>query len=105
MTDSVIIKIVNLTDTERRIAYNYQMQMCRTGKINGVNSQISNILKQAGVDTSSITKDCTFTVDPYSYEITVDGVDEETKVLMQNALNVGNNGKKGKSFQKLLVTL
>lgn len=37
-----------------------------------VNSQISNILKQAGVDTSSITKDCTFTVDPYSYEITVD---------------------------------
>ena len=38
-------------------------------------------------------KDCTFTVDPYSYEITVDGVDEETKVLMQNALNVGNNGK------------
>ena len=93
MTDSVIIKIVNLTDTERRIAYNYQMQMCRTGKINGVNSQISNILKQAGVDTSSITKDCTFTVDPYSYEITVDGVDEETKVLMQNALNVGNNGK------------
>ena len=84
----------NLTDTERRIAYNYEMQMCRTGKINGVNyqdslfrgievdgdsvdsdkiqferalvnSQISNILKQAGVDTSSITKDCTFTVDPY----------------------------------------
>ena len=84
----------NLTDTERRIAYNYEMQMCRTGKFNGVNSQISNILKQAGVDTSSITKDCTFTVDPYSYEITVDGVDEETKVLMQNALNVGNNGKK-----------
>ena len=58
-----------------------------------VNSQISNILKQAGVDTSSITKDCTFTVDPYSYEITVDGVDEETKVLMQDALNVGDNGK------------
>ena len=112
----------NLTDTERRIAYNYEMQMWRTGKINGVNyqdslfrgievdgdsvdsdkiqferalvnSQISNILKQAGVDTSSITKDCTFTVDPYSYEITVDGVDEETKMRMQNALNVGDNGK------------
>ena len=73
----------NLTDTERRIAYNYEMQMCRTGKINGVNyqdslfrglevdgdsvdsdkiqferalvnSQISNILKQAGVDLSLI---------------------------------------------------
>ena len=56
-----------------------------------VNSQISNILNQAGVDTSSIKEECTFTVDPYSYEITVDGVDEETKVLMQNALNVGNN--------------
>ena len=89
----------------RRIAYNYEMQMCRTGKIDGVNYQdslfrgievdgdsvdsdkiqferalinlqISNLLKQAGVDTSSITKDYTFTVDPYSYEITVDGVDE-----------------------------
>ena len=58
-----------------------------------VNSQISNILKQAGVDTSSITEDCIFTVDPSSYEITVDGVDEEKKVLMQNALHVGNNGK------------
>ena len=97
----LIIIQINLTDTERRIAYNYEMQMCRTGKINGVNyqdslfrgievdgdsvdsdkiqferalvnSQISNILKQAGVDTYSITKDCTFTVDPYSYEITVD---------------------------------
>ena len=31
----------NLTDTERRIAYNYEMQMCRTGKINGVNYQDS----------------------------------------------------------------
>ena len=120
----------NLTDTERRIAYNYEMQMCRTGKINGVNyqdslfrgievdggsvdsdkiqferalvnSQISNILKQAGVDTSSITEDCTFTVAPYSYEITVDGVDEETKVLMQNALNVGNSsGKVPKEFKQ-----
>ena len=105
------------SDTERSIAYNYEMQMCRTGKINGVNyqdtlyrgievdgdsvasakiqfdrallnSQISNILKQAGVYTPSIKEDCIFTVDPYSYEITVDGVDEETKVLMQNALNV-----------------
>ena len=76
-----------MTDTERRIAYNYEMQMWRTGKINGVNyqdslfrgievdgdsvdsdkiqferalvnSQISNILKQAGVDTSSITNRC-----------------------------------------------
>lgn len=111
----------NLTDTERRIAYNYEMQMCRTGKINGVNFQdslfrgievdgdsvdsdkiqferalvnlqISNILKQAGVDTSSI-KDCTFSVNPYSYEITVDGVNDETKALMQAALNVGDNGK------------
>ena len=120
----------NLTDTERRIAYNYEMQMCRTGKINGVNyqdslfrgievdgdsvdsdkiqferalvnSQISNILKQAGVDTSSIKEECTFTVDPYSYEITVDGVDEETKVLMQNALNVGNSsGKVPKEFKQ-----
>ena len=58
-----------------------------------VNAKISNIIKQAGVDESAITQDCTFTVDPYSYEITVDGVDEETKLLMQDALNVGDNGK------------
>lgn len=111
----------NLTDTECRIAYNYEMQMCRTEKINGVNfqdslfrgievdgdsvdsdkiqferalvnTQISNILKQAGVDTSSI-KNCTYTVNPYSYEITEDGGNDETKALMQAALNVGDNGK------------
>ena len=72
----------NLTDTERRIAYNYEMQMCRTGKINGVNYQDSLF---RGIEVDG--------VDPYSYEITVDGVDEETKIRMQNALNVGDNGK------------
>ncbi|MFQ9572477.1 MAG: DUF4885 family protein [Roseburia hominis] len=59
-----------------------------------VNSQIKYFKTKFGVDTSSITKDCTFTVDPYSYEITVDGVDEETKIPgCKNALNVGDNGK------------
>ena len=79
----------NLTDTERKIAYNYEIQMWRTGKINGVNYQDSLF---RGIEVDG-TKDCTFTVDPYSYEITVDGVDEETKMRMQNALNVGDNGK------------
>ena len=31
----------NLTDTERRIAYNYEMQMYKDGKINGVSYQDS----------------------------------------------------------------
>lgn len=112
----------NLSDTERRIAYNYEMQMYRNGKINGVNyqdslfrgievdgdsvdndkiqferqlvnSQISNIFKQVGIDTSSISEPCTFSVNPYSYEITVDGIDEEKKVLMEKVLNVEDNGK------------
>jgi len=111
---------INLNDTERRVAYNYEMQMYRTGKINGVNyqdslfrgitvsgdvvdsnkiqferqlvsSQISNILKEAGINSN--LSDCTFSVNPYSYEISVDGVNEDTKALIESTLNMGNNGK------------
>ena len=113
---------MNLNDTERRIGYNYEMQMYKDGRINGVNfqdslfrgievdgdsvdndaiqfqrqlvnSQISNILKQAGIDVSSMKEECMFSVDPYSYEISVDVSDAETKARMENALNVGDNGK------------
>lgn len=112
----------NLTDTERRIAYNYEMQMYKRGKINGVsyqdslfrgieingdvvdndrimfqrqtvNRQISNILSGAGIDTAGIPDTCTFTVDPYSYYISVDGVDDSLKATMEQALNQGSNGK------------
>lgn len=113
----------NLSDTERRIAYNYEMQMYQTGKINGVNyqdslfrgievsgdvvdndklqferqlvnAQISNILQQVGVDLDTVSENCTFTVDPYTYEITVDGVEQNLRAVMESALNVGDNGKK-----------
>jgi hypothetical protein len=112
----------NLNDTERQIAYNYEMQMYRNGKINGVNyqdslfrgievngdvvdnnkiqferqvvnSQISNILQQSGINTSEIPESCEFTVDPYTYEISVDGVGQDLKTSMESALNVGENGK------------
>lgn len=112
----------NLSGTERQIAYNYEMQMYRTGKINGVsyqdslfrgieissdvtgldqikferqvvNTQISNILQQSGINTNEIPETCKFTVDPYTYEISVDGVGQDLKVAMENALNVGDNGK------------
>ena len=112
----------NLTETERRIAYNYEMQMYKDGKIIGVsyedslfrgieiygdvkdndrimfkrqtiNRQISNIMSGAGIDTAGIPDTCTFTVDPYSYYISVDGVDDSLKQSMEQALNQGNNGK------------
>lgn len=113
---------MNLTETERRIAYNYEMQMYKDGKIIGVsyedslfrgieiygdvvdndrimfqrqtiNRQISNILSGAGIDTSGIPDTCTFTVDPYSYYISVDGVGDSLKQPMEQALNQGSNGK------------
>ena len=112
----------NLSGTERQIAYNYEMQMYKTGKINGVsyqdslfreievssdvagldqikferqvvNTQISNILQPSGINTNEIPETCKFTVDPYTYEISVDGVGQDLKVAMENALNVGDNGK------------
>lgn len=112
----------NLTEAERRIAYNYEMQMYKDGKIIGVsyedslfrgieiygdvkdndrimfkrqtiNRQISNIMSGAGIDTAGIPDTCTFTVDPYSYYISVDGVDDSLKLTMEQALNQGSNGK------------
>lgn len=112
----------NLSDTERRIAYNYEMQMYENGKINGVNyqdslfrgieisgdvvdndkimfqrqvinRQISNVLEKAGIDEKQISDSCTFTVDPYSYWISVDGVDDSLKATMEQVLNQGENGK------------
>lgn len=112
----------DLNQTERQIAYNNEMQMYRTGKINGVsyqdslfrgievmgaavdrdriqferqviNSQISNILQQSGINTDTISENCTFTVDPYTYEISVNGVEDYMKAAMETAMNVGDNGK------------
>lgn len=87
----------NLTDTERRIAYNYEMQMCRTGKINGVNYQDS-LFRGIEVDGDSVDSDKiqferALVNSQISNILKQAGVDEETKIRMQNALNVGDNGK------------
>lgn len=111
----------DLTDREREIAYRYEMQMLETGTIKGlkgedslfrgiavgpevlyaaevafntqmVNAQIDNIFKESGIELGE-GDDCTFSVDPYSYYISVSGVGEEMKQRMESALNVGENGK------------
>lgn len=111
----------DLTAEERQIAYNYEKQMLNTGTIKGVkyqdslfrginvngdavdaarnafnrqmiNAQIGNIFKSNGIDWSEGDL-CTFSVDPYSYYISVEGVNEDIRQQMENVLNVGENGK------------
>jgi hypothetical protein len=112
----------DLSDTERQAAYNYELQMYTKGKINGVNyqdslfrgievsgdvvdndqlqfqrqvvnSQIANILQKSGINTAEIPAACELTVDPYTYEISVDGTGTALKTAMESALNAGSNGK------------
>lgn len=110
----------NLSDEERSAGYNSEMDMLKNGKLSHtyyqdslfrgmsfdtdqeeryqlqrrtVNQQISNIFQQAGINQSDIPETCKFEVDPYSYRISVSGVDDDTKAKMENALNVGDNGK------------
>ena len=112
----------DLTDVERSIGYNNEMRMYKEGKICGVSyqdslfrgkpiygdvidndrilfqrqivsRQISNILSDAGIDPARLPDTCAYTVDPYSYQISVDGVDESLKLPMEQVLNQGDNGK------------
>ena len=112
----------NLSDVERDIAYTNELNMLRYGKLGGisfqdslfrgivvyndvevgdrikferqfVNKQISNVLSQSGIHTDGIPETCKFTVDPYTYEVSVSGVEPDLKVAMENTLNVGENGK------------
>lgn len=112
----------DLSDTERNTGYQNEISMYENGKVIGVNmqdslfrglevngnvtdntkiafqrqlvnNQISNVLTNAGIDKTSISDSCSFSVDPYSYQITVNGVDNDIKVAMEQALNVGDNGK------------
>lgn len=111
----------DLSDTERQTAYNYEMSVLNTGHIQCIdkndslfrnredsaispneleiahnrqmsNKQVSNILDENGI-TLSDDESCTFTVDPYSYYISVEGVSDELKEKMEKALNTGDNGK------------
>lgn len=112
--------VADLTDREREIAYHYERQMLETGTIKGVkfqdslfrgilvkgetdiarvafnrqmvNAQIGNIFQENGIELRE-GEQCVFSVDPYSYRISVSGVEEEMRLRMENALNVGENGK------------
>lgn len=110
-----------LTDKERSTAFRNELMMLHDGCTSGeysdsllrdvqinyfsqeddelqfrrqlVNAQIGNIFNKAGIGTSQIPEGCSFEVDPYRYHITVKGVDDELRRRMENALNVGENGK------------
>ena len=112
----------DLTEEERLIGYIYEKAMLNTGTIDGgglkyhdslfrgigvgdevdiartmfnrqmVNAQISNILKDNGIELGENSQ-CTFSVDPYSYYISVSGIDEDMKQRIEDALNVGSNGE------------
>lgn len=57
-----------------------------------INRQIENILSDAGVCINE-GENLTFSIDPYSYEISVNGnVAEEKRKQIEDALNQGENG-------------
>lgn len=82
--DSLFRGITINADTMQVDAYIFDRQR--------VNAQIGNIMKKNGIEWNEDSS-CTFSVDPYSYYITVNGTDEDTKQKMEQALNVGENGK------------
>jgi hypothetical protein len=111
----------DLSKEERNIAWKYERRMLTEGKLMGfspgdslfrgmefnacdmqvdgyiydrqiVNAQIGNIMKENGIEWNS-DNGCTFSVDPYSYYITVSGTDDVIKLQMEQALNKGENGK------------
>lgn len=111
--------VSDLSEVERSTAYHHEINMLNYGRLSSsledslfrglamspetslsrnefdrqmVNSQIKNILKKNGIELSS-DQQLSFSVAPYTYEITVDGVDFETKLKVEQALNVGSNGE------------
>jgi hypothetical protein len=110
----------DLSDAERSAGYNNEMDMLKMGKLSHtyyqdsllrgcsfgayqneeyqlsrrmVNKQVENIFKEADIDLSFLTDKCIFYIDPYTYHISVDGADKEIKEKIEDALNVGDNGK------------
>jgi hypothetical protein len=111
----------DLSADERKIAYDYENEILRTGTINSckmgdslfrgmmpmsetlnqqdkefnrqmVNAQVNNILAKNGIALRG-EYELSFTVCPFSFEISVEGADPEMKPLIEKALNVGENGK------------
>ena len=67
------------TDTEQA-AYNRQM----------VNTQISNILSNAGLDIS-LLGNMTFSIEPFNYTLTMLGLDDKSTSIVEQFLNSDNN--------------
>lgn len=111
----------DLSDVERSAGYNSEMDMLKIGKLSHtyyqdsllrgysfgayqneeyqlnrriVNKQIENIFEKENIDRGFLTNNCIFTINPYTYHISVDGVEKDMKERIEEALNVGNNGKK-----------
>ena len=112
----------DLSQEERRIGYINEQQYLKNGTVRGlhtgdslfrgieingdicdndrvqwnrrvISKQIDNITQKAGIDIESIPEECTFNVDPYSKYISVENVSADLKYKMEQALNVGDNGK------------
>lgn len=71
---------VKATTDEEQATYNRQM----------VNTQISNILTNAGLDIS-LLGDMTFSIEPFNHTLTVLGLDNEKKTLIEQLLNDNRN--------------
>jgi len=71
--------VMDTTD-EEKAAYNRQM----------VNTQISNILTNAGLDIS-LLGDMTFSIEPFNHTLTVLGLDDEKSSLIERLLNDNRN--------------
>lgn len=111
----------DLTDEERSIGYRNEISMLKKGKLFSlqfgdssfrgmpvfgltaddaymlfnrqmVDAQINNIFKANGIEVEK-NSHYTFSIDPYTYYISIEGVDELTRQKMEAALNVGENGK------------
>jgi len=71
--------VMDTTD-EEKAAYNRQM----------VNTQISNILTNAGLDIS-LLGDMAFSIEPFNHTLTVLGLDDEKASLIERLLNDNRN--------------
>ena len=112
----------DLTEEERRTGYINEKSYLETGRVMGVkmsdslfrgmefdgdvidndrlqrerqiiNKQIENILSEAGIEKEAVPAALRFSVEPYSYYISVDCEDPALKGQMEAALNVGDNGR------------
>lgn len=114
--------VSDLTDEERKTAYSNEMSMLNYGCINDgsmndslfrgitingqdevenqktfnrqvTNSEINNLFKENGVNVPNENK-LNFSIDPYSYELTVSGTDnKELKEKIESIFNSSDNAK------------